>query len=84
MMYYLSPVARAVLPREANLETKLSRNISLKVPLASAAMDSVTETRLAISMAQEGGIGIMHKNMPAEAQALKVRKVKRFERRHCA
>lgn len=75
----LIPGHSRVLPREAKLTTKLSRNISINVPLVSAAMDSVTETRLAISMAQEGGIGIMHKNMPAEAQALKVRKVKRFE-----
>lgn len=75
----LIPGHSRVLPRDASLGTKLSRNISLNIPLVSAAMDSVTETRLAITMAQEGGIGIMHKNMPADTQAKKVRKVKRFE-----
>ena len=67
------------LPREVSLRTQLTRKIQLNIPLLSAAMDTVTETRLAIALAQEGGIGIVHKNMTAEAQAAKVAKVKRFE-----
>lgn len=75
----LVPAHSAVLPRDVLLSTKLTRNISLNLPLVSAAMDTVTESRLAIAMAQEGGIGIVHKNMPAEQQALEVSKVKRHE-----
>ncbi|MDU0810176.1 MAG: IMP dehydrogenase [Burkholderia sp.] len=66
-------------PREASLKTRLTRNISLNVPFVSAAMDSVTESRLAIAMAQHGGIGIIHKNMIPRRQASEVEKVKRFE-----
>ncbi|SES63214.1 inosine-5'-monophosphate dehydrogenase [Nitrosomonas marina] len=75
----LIPAYSAVLPREVSLVTQLTRTISLNIPLASAAMDTVTEADLAIAIAQEGGIGILHKNMPIEAQAAQVAKVKRFE-----
>jgi IMP dehydrogenase len=75
----LVPAHSTVLPRDVSLRTKLTRNISLNIPLLSAAMDTVTESRLAIALAQEGGIGIVHKNMSAEAQADKISKVKRFE-----
>jgi IMP dehydrogenase len=75
----LLPAHSVVLPRNVNLTTQLTREISLNIPLVSAAMDTVTEARLAIALAQEGGIGIIHKNMPAEAQAAHVANVKRFE-----
>lgn len=75
----LLPAHSVVLPRNVNLSTRLTRTISLNIPLVSAAMDTVTESRLAITLAQEGGIGIIHKNMPAELQASHVAKVKRFE-----
>jgi len=75
----LVPAYSEVLPRDVNLKTRLTRQISLNIPLVSAAMDSVTEARLAISMAQEGGIGIIHKNMTPEEQAQQVRAVKKFE-----
>ena len=75
----LLPAHSVVLPRNVNLATRLTRAISLNIPLVSAAMDTVTEARLAIALAQEGGIGIIHKNMPAESQAAQVAKVKRFE-----
>jgi IMP dehydrogenase len=75
----LLPAHSVVLPRNANLATRLTRSISLNIPLVSAAMDTVTEAPLAIALAQEGGIGIIHKNMPIEAQAAHVAKVKRFE-----
>ena len=75
----LVPAYSNVLPRDVSLRTQLTRNINLNIPLLSAAMDTVTETRLAIALAQEGGIGIIHKNMSAQAQAAKVAKVKRFE-----
>ena len=67
------------LPRDTSLATRLSRNIALNVPLVSAAMDTVTEARLAIAIAQEGGIGIVHKNISARAQAAEVVRVKRYE-----
>ncbi len=75
----LLPAHSVVLPRDVKLATKLTRSISLNIPLVSAAMDTVTESRLAIALAQEGGIGIIHKNMPTESQAAHVTKVKRFE-----
>ncbi len=75
----LVPAHSTVLPRDVQLKTKLTRNISLNIPLVSAAMDTVTESRLAISIAQEGGIGIIHKNMTAEQQAREVSHVKKYE-----
>src|SRR5690606_20542633 len=75
----LVPAYSAILPKDTSLDTRLTRNISLSIPLVSAAMDTVTEARLAIVMAQEGGIGIIHKNMNAADQAREVAKVKRFE-----
>lgn len=75
----LVPAHSNVLPKEVSLKTKLTREIELNMPLISAAMDTVTESRLAIAMAQEGGIGIIHKNMSITTQAEEVRKVKKFE-----
>lgn len=75
----LVPAYSEVLPREVSIKTKFTRNITLNAPVISAAMDTVTESRMAIAMAQEGGIGILHKNMTIEAQAQKVRRVKRAE-----
>ncbi|WP_197470126.1 IMP dehydrogenase, partial [Oleiphilus sp. HI0117] len=75
----LIPGYSEVLPNEVSLKTRLTKGITLNVPLVSAAMDTVTEAPLAIAMAQEGGIGIIHKNMTAEQQAATVRAVKKFE-----
>ncbi|MBX3677724.1 MAG: IMP dehydrogenase [Rhodocyclaceae bacterium] len=75
----LVPAHSAILPRDVSLATQVSRNIRLNIPLLSAAMDTVTEARLAIALAQEGGIGIVHKNLSPRAQAAEVAKVKRFE-----
>ena len=75
----LVPAHSQILPRDASLATRLTRNITLNMPLLSAAMDTVTEGRLAIALAQEGGIGIIHKNLSPKAQAAEVAKVKRFE-----
>jgi IMP dehydrogenase len=75
----LVPAYSAILPKDTSLNTRLTRNISLSIPLVSAAMDTVTESRLAIAIAQEGGIGIIHKNLTAREQAREVAKVKRFE-----
>jgi IMP dehydrogenase len=75
----LVPAHSTVVPRDVSLTTRLTRNITLNIPLLSAAMDTVTEARLAIAIAQEGGIGIVHKNMTPKAQAAEVAKVKRFE-----
>ena len=75
----LVPSYSDILPREVNINSKFSKNISLNIPIVSAAMDTVTETRMAISMAQEGGIGVIHKNMSISSQANKVRRVKRAE-----
>lgn len=75
----LVPAHSEVLPKDVLLKTHLTRDITLNMPLVSAAMDTVTEARLAIAMAQEGGIGIIHKNMSITAQASEVRQVKRFE-----
>ena len=75
----LVPAYSQVLPREVSLESRLTREIKLNIPIMSAAMDTVTEGRLAIAIAQEGGIGIIHKNMSPEAQAQQVRQVKKYE-----
>ena len=75
----LVPAHSTVLPRDVSLKTRLTRKIRLNIPLVSAAMDTVTESRLAIAIAQEGGIGIVHKNLTPKAQAAEVLKVKRFE-----
>ena len=75
----LTPRHSLVLPRDVDLTTQLTRNITLNIPLLSAAMDTVTESRLAIAVAQEGGIGIIHKNLSVEAQAREVSRVKKFE-----
>ncbi len=75
----LLPDYSEVLPRDVDLRTRLTRDIDLMIPLMAAAMDTVTEARLAIALAQEGGIGIIHKNMSAEEQAAQVRQVKKFE-----
>ena len=75
----LVPAYSNILPADTSLKTRLTRNISLNIPLLSAAMDTVTESRLAIAMAQEGGIGIIHKNLKPKDQAREVARVKRFE-----
>ncbi len=75
----LVPAQSDILPRDVSLKTRLTRNIHLNIPILSAAMDTVTEARLAITLAQEGGIGIVHKNMTGKMQAAEVAKVKRFE-----
>ena len=75
----LIPAYSDVLPKDVSLQTQLTRNVRLNIPLVSAAMDTVTEARLAIALAQEGGIGIVHKNLNAAQQAAEVAKVKRFE-----
>lgn len=75
----LLPAFSNVLPKDVSLKTRLTRGIELNIPLVSAAMDTVTESRMAIAIAQEGGIGILHKNMDIAAQAAEVRRVKKFE-----
>ncbi len=75
----LLPAYSDVLPRDVDLSSPLTRELTLRIPLLSAAMDTVTESRLAIAMAQEGGLGIIHKNLPIERQAAEVRRVKKFE-----
>ena len=75
----LVPAYSQVLPRDVSIKSKFTRNISLNVPIVSAAMDTVTEARMAIAMAREGGIGVLHKNMTIAQQATKVRRVKRAE-----
>ena len=75
----LVPAHSTILPKDVDLSTQLTKNIRLQTPILSAAMDTVTESNLAIAIAQEGGIGIIQKNMSVESQAKEVRKVKRFE-----
>ena len=75
----LIPAYSEILPREVSIKSKFTKNINLNVPICSAAMDTVTESKMAIAMAREGGIGVLHKNMTIEQQAIKVRKVKRAE-----
>src|SRR6478672_6403086 len=75
----LVPAFSEILPRDVEIKTKLTKDITLNIPMLSAAMDTVTEAALAIALAREGGIGILHKNMSAERQADQVRKVKRSE-----
>ena len=75
----LLPAHSDVLPNEVSLKTRLTRNIELNIPLISAAMDTVTESGLAIAMAQLGGLGVIHKNLDVDAQAGEVAKVKKFE-----
>ena len=75
----LLPAHSTVLPKEVSLKTKITREIELNIPMVSAAMETVTEARLAIALAQEGGLGIIHKNMTIEQQASNVRSVKKFE-----
>ncbi|MGI9545745.1 MAG: IMP dehydrogenase [Flavobacteriaceae bacterium] len=75
----LVPAYSEILPRDVNIQSRFTRNITLNVPIISAAMDTVTESKMAIAMAREGGIGVLHKNMTIELQAIKVRRVKRAE-----
>src|SRR5580692_5401429 len=75
----LIPSRSNFVPADADTHTRITRNIELNIPLVSAPMDTVTEAALAIALAQEGGIGIIHKNLPAESQAREVEKVKRSE-----
>ena len=75
----LLPAFSEVMPREVSIKTRFSRNIELNTPIVSAAMDTVTEARLAIAIAQAGGMGIIHKNMTAGQQAAEVMRVKKFE-----
>ena len=75
----LVPQASSVLPSEVSLKTNLTKNIEINVPILSAAMDTVTESELAIAIAREGGIGFIHKNMTIDRQAEEVEKVKRYE-----
>jgi IMP dehydrogenase len=75
----LEPAYSKVVPRDVDISSKFSRNIEVRTPIVSAAMDTVTESELAIAIAQEGGIGVLHKNMSIEKQAAEIRRVKRSE-----
>ena len=75
----LIPAYSEVLPREVSIKTKFTKNIELNIPIVSAAMDTVTESAMAIAIAREGGIGVLHKNMTIDQQSTEVRKVKRAE-----
>ena len=78
----LIPQHSEILPKQTEMHTRLTREISLNIPLVSSAMDTVTEAQTAITMAQEGGIGIIHKNLPIEAQAREVECCKKIGKRH--
>ena len=75
----LVPAQSEILPHQVNVKSKVTREISLNIPLISSAMDTVTESKMAVAMAREGGLGIIHKNMSVSAQAAEVEQVKRFE-----
>ena len=75
----LIPEKSSIVPKDVNVQTRLTRRLNINIPVLSAAMDTVTESRLAIAIAREGGVGIIHKNLPPEVQAAKVDKVKRSE-----
>ena len=75
----LVPAASSIVPMEADTSTRLTKSLSISIPLISAAMDTVTEHRMAIAMAQEGGVGVIHKNLSINAQSAEVSKVKKFE-----
>jgi len=75
----LLPKQSTILPKDIDVTTKLSRNISINIPIVSAAMDTVTESKTAIALARQGGLGVIHKNMSIEKQALEVEKVKKSE-----
>ncbi|MCK5307618.1 MAG: IMP dehydrogenase, partial [Zetaproteobacteria bacterium] len=75
----LTPAFSSVHPRDVNVSTRLTSTITLKIPILSAAMDTVTESWMAISLAQEGGLGVIHKNLTVDQQAAEVAKVKKFE-----
>ena len=79
----LTPQYSEVVPADVSTVTSLTKNITLNIPILSAAMDTVTEARLAIALAQEGGIGIIHKSMPLKQQAKEVAKVKKVRKRYC-
>ena len=79
MMYYLVPAKSEVLPKDVNLSVNLTEKIKLNIPIISAGMDTVTEAKMAIAMARQGGLGIIHKNMSIEEQAEQVETVKRSE-----
>ncbi len=75
----IKPCASSVLPNETNISTNLTKSIKLNIPIISSAMDTVTEAKLAIAMAQAGGIGVIHRNLEPEVQAAEVAQVKKFE-----
>ena len=78
----LTPGLSELLPSDADIRTRITREISLNIPIIASAMDTVTEAKMAIAMAQAGGLGVIHRNLEPEAQAAQVRQVKKFEIRH--